>query len=676
LKKRLLIIGGLVAAVAAVCAWWLWTPEEPATQQREEAAHDEEPTAEQTPFIAGRVVDSTGAPVEEATVELDEGPSVQTDADGRFRLDDLEPGAYQLDARAEGFAEAGPRGMRRVEVVLSEEAGESAVAGLELALHRPAAVHARVVASGRPVADARIGLYYQSSDGLTGPLEPFVVDAVATSDEQGDVELDDIAPGRLRLLVEADDYALTESGELYLEPGETLEDVVVDLDPSATVFGEVVDTDGDPVHARLVLRGGPLSRSRVIENDKDGRYAFRDLAAGTYVVEASAPGFRTELVEGVEAAAGESTPSDIVMERAAGVFGRVVGPDGAGVESSFVWITRPRARPKVLSTDEDGRFEWDEARGDSYTATAVSQHYGSSSRVQIQRGREATLELGEGGAVSGRVIGPDGRPVASFGIGVETIEVDGPRPYRPASVGTHDVNDSAGRFRFESLRPGTYWFRVQTSQYASATSERVVVRPGRESSGVTIRVGDGGRVAGRVTDADSGQPVAGASVVVFEPGSPFPPHQTRTDADGRYALDGVPPGRRSLRVAKKGYLSSVAAGVQVAAGGEASRHVEIRRQKPGERMQFHGIGATLRKTDDGVLVQGVMDGHPASEFGLERGDHIRGVDGESVDGMRLVDVIERIRGQQGVPVELEVERRGQGRMTLEIERGQVVVKRR
>jgi protocatechuate 3,4-dioxygenase beta subunit len=681
LKKPKIIAALLVAMVALATFLWLWSSDSADTTEPASDTNEEQ-TAPETPFISGRVVDSTGSPISGATVDTADGDSATTGDDGRFRLDELEAGTHRLDARAEGFVVAGPEVVRRVDVVLSDEPEinqnktnkTSGVSDLELVLRRPASVKGRVVASGRPVSGASIGIYYLSVDGLSGRLDPFVSDGVTTTSDKGEFVLEEVVPARLALLVEAKDYAVAESREFMLEPGETQGDILIDLDPSATVFGEVVDTQGAPIQAQLVLRGASLARSRKVEASHDGKFVFRDVPAGTFVLEANAAGYRTERVESVEAVVGETNAQDVVMESASGIYGRVVDPDGEPVASSFVQLRPPKGRWKFLRTDADGRFQWDEPTHQRFTATAVAQHFESSRPVGVSVGQESTLELRNGGSVSGRVVGPDGRPVQSFSIGVESIEVDGPRPYQPSTAGLKEINDSAGRFAFESLRPGTYWFRAQTARFASASSASVVVRAGRESSGVTIRVGQAGSVSGEITNSNTGRPVAGASVTIFDPTSPFETNQTRTDSSGRYALDGVAPGRRSLRVSKKGYLSTVSGGVQITPGRDTTRNVQIRQQKPGERMQFQGIGAVLRKTDDGIQILDAMEGHAASEFGLKRNDIIRSVDRESVEGLRLDEVVEQIRGQQGVPVELEIERKGGGRFTVEIERGQVVVK--
>ncbi|MGM0554820.1 MAG: carboxypeptidase regulatory-like domain-containing protein [Myxococcota bacterium] len=671
-KQLSLFVAFVVFATFAALGIWMFiaTPESTKPDQAEATTEETEDDFE---GIAGTVVDSTGAPVEGATVSTVDGPEARTDETGRFALEGVAPGTYQVDAEADGFATVGPASMRRVEVTLSEG---QAIQDLRLTLRRPATLSGRIVAGGDPIEGARVGLYYLFAEGLDGRLQPFALDGVTESEEDGAFELDGIAPGRFHVLVEADGHALAESQEVYLEPGESRGGLVIDLDPSALLTGEVVDEEGEPLSAELNLRGGSMARSRTITANERGKFVFRDISPGTYVLEARAQGYRTELIEDLEVADDQPTERNVVMKPASGIFGQVLTPEGEAAPNAFVYVMPDQGRRRVLRTGDDGRFEWPDAPRPSYTATAISRHYGDSESQRIRPGEEARLTLGGSGSVSGRVVGPNGNPVQSFSVGVESFEVDGIRPYRPASVGVKEVNDSRGRFRFDSLRPGTYWFRVQTPQFASETSDRVLVRAGSDASGVVIRVGAGGRISGTVTDEQSGEPVAGARVVVFEPGSPFSDNQTRTDSRGRYSLDGVPPGRRSVRVNKNGYLSTVAAGVDVRPNDGAERNVQIRKQKPGERMQFHGIGAVLRKTDGAIRVMNVMEGHPAAEFGLKRGDSIRSVDREPVDGMRLKSVIEQIRGQQGVPVELEIEREGQGRMTLEIERGRVVVKNR
>ncbi len=123
-------------------------------------------------------------------------------------------------------------------------------------------------------------------------------------------------------------------------------------------------------------------------------------------------------------------------------------------------------------------------------------------------------------------------------------------------------------------------------------------------------------------------------------------------------------------------MTQVVAGVEVTSEKTTSRDITLEPAAPGARFAFHGIGATLGKSDRGVVIQDIMDGSPSQSFGLEKGDVIVSVDGKDSNDMRFVDVINTIRGEEGVPVAIEVLREGQGRMTIDVERGRVVVKDR
>ena len=62
---------------------------------------------------------------------------------------------------------------------------------------------------------------------------------------------------------------------------------------------------------------------------------------------------------------------------------------------------------------------------------------------------------------------------------------------------------------------------------------------------------------------------------------------------------------------------------------------------------FGGIGVVLGKKDNDFVVIAPMEGTPGDEAGIKAGDKILAVDGTSVDGMQLEDVVGKIRGKQG-----------------------------
>jgi carboxyl-terminal processing protease len=67
---------------------------------------------------------------------------------------------------------------------------------------------------------------------------------------------------------------------------------------------------------------------------------------------------------------------------------------------------------------------------------------------------------------------------------------------------------------------------------------------------------------------------------------------------------------------------------------------------------YVGIGLELQMVDGRPTVITALDGTPASMAGLRTGDRITAIDGETVDGLSLIQVVKKVRGEQGTQVSL------------------------
>lgn len=76
---------------------------------------------------------------------------------------------------------------------------------------------------------------------------------------------------------------------------------------------------------------------------------------------------------------------------------------------------------------------------------------------------------------------------------------------------------------------------------------------------------------------------------------------------------------------------------------------------------YYGIGAYVGlDTKNGMArISGVIEGTPAEEVGLRDGDIIYEVDGESVQGLELSEVVGKIKGLEGTTVRLTIVREGE-----------------
>ncbi len=76
--------------------------------------------------------------------------------------------------------------------------------------------------------------------------------------------------------------------------------------------------------------------------------------------------------------------------------------------------------------------------------------------------------------------------------------------------------------------------------------------------------------------------------------------------------------------------------------------------------EFQGIGAYVRMREDGKLeITGIIPDTPAEAAGLQSGDRVLAVDGQSIVGYSIYEAIALIRGPAGAPVTLLIERPGE-----------------
>ncbi|MEI4231366.1 S41 family peptidase [Roseovarius sp. D22-M7] len=76
------------------------------------------------------------------------------------------------------------------------------------------------------------------------------------------------------------------------------------------------------------------------------------------------------------------------------------------------------------------------------------------------------------------------------------------------------------------------------------------------------------------------------------------------------------------------------------------------------RGEFGGLGIEVTQEDGFVKVVSPMDGTPADQAGIEAGDYITHVDGESVLGLTLNDAVDLMRGPVGSEIVITVVREG------------------
>jgi protocatechuate 3,4-dioxygenase beta subunit len=151
---------------------------------------------------------------------------------------------------------------------------------------------------------------------------------------------------------------------------------------------------------------------------------------------------------------------------------------------------------------------------------------------------DLVLRLARGLSLSGRVLDATGQPVAGA-----TVVTGFPVLWNPPALFSRTRTDAEGRFTFDDLRAGEMILLVSRDGISLTHGPRVRL-PLSGDVDIFLRTGT---VAGSVYDADTGQPVPGATVVAGGIGRA----EARTDAEGRYLIDSLPPCTVTLILAEK-----------------------------------------------------------------------------------------------------------------------------
>ena len=95
--------------------------------------------------------------------------------------------------------------------------------------------------------------------------------------------------------------------------------------------------------------------------------------------------------------------------------------------------------------------------------------------------------------------------------------------------------------------------------------------------------------------------------------------------------------------------------------------------RPDFRGAFQGIGATIARQDNVVVIVQPLPGTPAERAGIRAGDIVLEIDGDSTEGWSVQEVVLRVRGRTGTTVELLIRHADGTEELIPITRDEILV---
>lgn len=527
-------------------------------------------------LVSGRVVDERVRPVAQAVVELVATPDpfaeslaalngeqveaaaiTVTDTDGRYRLEAPAPGLYRLHVRAEGCPEV----VYQLEPILRS----TGVLPVELRSGRLLSVLVGR-ADGGPVERAL--LRYASRPERTRDEELFRQQQLAPI-TPASLWRSTGANGRVQWTVVAGidgelGVAVRGGSTRSVRVGDEREVELV-LGPTTQRGVEVLDQMGRRLKGALISVG--TAAIPVGQTDDTGRLEVGVPQDGAVLVRALVPGAGRASIT-LTSEAPPWTPIVVDSER---IVGSVLSAsDGQGIAHALVYTLSSGIQ--WTTTSDVGTFDLEVPPGRrpvelEVVAAGYRRRGNGRLRVERQSGREITITLKPGVAISGRVVDDRAAPVEGARLLLASATSDG---------ADEAVTDFAGRFSFATALANTvHRLEVTALGYPEHVERLAAFESKSKAPFLEVVLPRGSLIQGRLVDA-GGAPVGGVEVSAtpFVEGeqrafrAPAEEARTDTDAGGDFRLGPLAAGRHNVAFRARGFADKAIPAVDIGDNGE------------------------------------------------------------------------------------------------------------
>ena len=495
-----------------------------------------------------------------------------------------------------------------------------------------------------PTGAPRVGALVRLIPDVPDDMGPFQFDAsliffaVVVTNELGEFTMDRYFAdenARYRVIADFPGYTRGKSEPFDLEEVAQLSPLSIGLRAAATIQGVVTGgagpvpgaivrlsaarDGGNPQEMMMMQLLGLPKGGEVVHADSEGRFTYEAHEPGDFDIGAEMVGYSDSASQNFAIAEGETVEIALVLDPGSILTGTVTDDLGNPIADASVRVLEESGIEEEIfeaqlllggalrstRTASDGSYEIVGLAAGGYAAVAEKRGFAKGISQGIYVNGVATQHLTLLPSASLRALVTDtatGRPVSEYEVflSLQESSVD-------FGNGLEPVSSPDGSFEKNDLDPGDYDLKIRAAGFGSTNIE-VSLMPGVLHE-ERIELSRAGSIVGRVVDAVTGDPIQGAEVGIANPSSDDSDEETmrsfvrdmmlgesdRTDANGEFLLDTVPPGAALLVVNHTDYVQLRKTAPSVGSGQQAEVSLELSRGKSvsGQARTATGqIGAT------------------------------------------------------------------------------------
>jgi hypothetical protein len=402
--------------------------------------------------ITGRVLDSSGNPIEDASVYAsgkNSHGSTRSDANGAYEIAGLEEGLFTVSANHRRYSSTD---------VQDVEAG---TLRLDFRLAGRGIVEGNVIAAdtGQPVTNFEMTYF----NGQVERLQPWMLDNfTAYYDEQGAFSRE-VEVGDGTVVARAPGFAPAFTSVFDVREGQTVRGVEVRLERGGTVEGTVTNEAGEPVAGAQIHVGAyrrwMRNQAFAATSASDGTFRIESLPFDTDNLAVQHSDYAPATVE-LEIRSGAVTPVHVVLDNG-GMLRGIVRLNGSPVAGATVSVSVSQGGGhSSAQTDANGAYIMNGLpSGEAHVSGHIPVDGGNSRKSHsavIESGMETEVnfEFKTGNATLEGKLTFDGQPPARANVNVAVPGGDGPAQTYGAEVGAD------GTYRITGLPAGTVTISV------------------------------------------------------------------------------------------------------------------------------------------------------------------------------------------------------------------------